>query len=87
MSKEMNKAYHDLTQSSAWVYLKQHLENMMRRDVRYAMTQEDVMANNKQIAQAETAKSLLTLVTSKAAEHLRVQKPLVTLPPTNIITE
>jgi len=87
VSKEMNKAYYELTQSSAWVHLKQHLENMMTRDVRYAMTQEDVMANNKQIAQAETAKSLLMLVTGKAAEHLRVQKPLVTLPPATIITE
>lgn len=87
MKKEECKAYYEMTQSAGWVLLKEHLEKMMSRDVRYAMTQEDVMANNKKIAQAEFAKSLLTLVTSKAAEHLRVQKPLVSMPAPTIITD
>lgn len=87
MNKEEQKAYFELSQTAGWALLKGHLENMMCRELRYAMTQEDVMANNKRIAQAEFAKSILTLVTSKAAEHLKVQKPFVSMPAVTILTD
>ena len=87
MAKDENKAYYELTQAAVWPWLKDHLEKLMRRDVKYAMTQEDVMANNRCIAQAEAAKSILTLITDKAASHLRVQKPSINMPPPTIITE
>lgn len=87
MASEEKKAYYELTQSAVWPYLKGHLEKRMSRDVKYAISQEDVMQNNKSIAQAELAKSLLIFITSNAADYLKVQKPFVTMPPASIMEE
>lgn len=72
--KDKCKAYFDLVQSPAWKHLEQYLHGAQVRRPAYGSNINQILENNRTIAQRDFADSLFHEIVQSAKEHAGIQK-------------